>query len=422
MSENLKRKNHRRGANVAPGLSTSDFPHPISSASRREFLRAAVGGACAACGFAAGTGLVGGPLPVDAQDILPADSLLEGVAGETDRFTAPARYWEARDNKRVLCTLCPRECEVADLERGGCGVRENRDGKYYTLVYSRPCSLNAHDPIEKKPLFHFLPGTRTVSTATAGCNIWCRFCQNWTISQKRPEQIPSDYVPPDKLVALAQQAGSHTIAFTYNEPVIFYEWMYDVAEAARKRGVRTAMISNGYIQKEPLRELCKVLSVVKIDLKAFTEKFYTEYCDGKLQPVLDTLIELKTLGLWFEIVVLIIPTLNDSAKECKEMAQWVVKNLGPDVPMHFSRFHPTYMLMNLPRTSPSVLDRNCDIVRNEGVRYAYTGNVPGSPNEKTVCHNCRKGIIDRYGYQTQCHVKADGKCPHCGTPIPGVWK
>ena len=394
----------------------------FSGLDRREFLRSALGGACAACGLAAGSGVLD-PRRLAAQDAMPESPLggLEGVAAESDKYTAPARHWEKRKNKRVLCTLCPRECEVADLERGGCGVRENRGGEYFTLVYNRPCSLNV-DPIEKKPLYHFLPGTTAFSTATAGCNIWCRFCQNWQISQKRPEQVRSVYVTPDKMVSLAHHNGSPTIAFTYNEPVVFYEWMYDVAEEAKKRNVRTVMISNGYIKKEPLRELCKVLSGVKIDLKAFTEKFYRESCDGELKPVLDTLVELKSIGIWFEIVVLIIPTLNDSATECRDMARWVVKNLGPDVPMHFSCFHPTYMLTNLPRTSPRVVERNGKIAREEGVRYAYVGNVPGSPGEKTLCHNCGKQIIDRYGYHTRNRLTAKGTCPDCATAIPGVWK
>ncbi len=348
------------------------------------------------------------------------DAGVEGIAAASDKFVAPARHWEKRENQRVVCTLCPRQCEVADLERGGCGVRENRGGDYFTLVYNRPCSLNV-DPIEKKPLFHFLPATTAFSTATAGCNIWCRFCQNWAISQKRPEQVRAVYVTPEQMVALAQREGSRSIAFTYNEPVVFYEWMYDIAVAAKKAGVRTVMISNGYIQKPPLRELCKVLSGVKIDLKAFTEKFYKEICDGQLQPVLDTLVELKAVGIWFEIVVLIIPTLNDSDSECRNMCKWIVQNLGPDVPVHFTAFHPMYMLNNLPSTSPRVLERNRQIAFDAGIHYAYVGNVPGAPGENTFCHSCKKQIVNRYGYATRSQIGPDGKCPHCKTAIPGVW-
>lgn len=386
---------------------------------RREFLRATVGGACSACAMSAGYGLLG-PRSTAAQDAMTDSGIEGGVAAESDRFTKPARHWESKENKRVLCNLCPRKCEVADLERGGCGVRENRGGEYFTLVYNRPCSLRV-DPIEKKPLYHFLPSTKAFSTATAGCNIWCRFCQNWSISQKRPEQVESVYKTPKDMVAMAKQTKSASIAFTYNEPVIFYEWVYDIAAEAKKSDVRTVMISNGYIQKKPLQELCKVLSGVKVDLKAFTEKFYKEYCDGELKPVLDTLVELKAQGMWFELVILIIPTLNDSAKECEEMSKWVVKNLGPDVPMHFSCFHPTYMIQNLPPTSPRVVERNRKIAMDQGVRYAYVGNVRGSKSEKTFCHNCSKMIVDRYGYFTKSRITPDGKCPDCKTTIPGVW-
>ena len=385
---------------------------------RRDLLRLALGGACGTCACALGDGAFG-PRAVLAQDVMP-DAALEGVAAESDQYVAPARHWEARENKRVLCKLCPRECEVADLERGGCGVRENRDGQYVTLVYNRPCSLN-NDPIEKKPLFHFLPATTAFSTATAGCNIWCRFCQNWQISQKRPEAIRSVLVTPEQMTGLAQRAGAASIAFTYNEPVVFYEWAYDIAVAARKQGVHSVMISNGYIQKEPLRELAKVLSAIKIDLKAFTEKFYKDYCDAKLQPVLDTLVELKALGLWFEVVVLIIPTLNDGEQECRDMCAWIVKNLGPDVPVHFSVFHPTYMIKNLPPTPARTVERNRKIALEAGIRYAYVGNIPGSSGENTACHSCGKQLIARYGYHTQTALPKDGKCPGCGTKIPGVW-
>jgi pyruvate formate lyase activating enzyme len=382
---------------------------------RRDFVKMALGGACAACAFSGG--FEGNNS--FAQDAMP-NTMLEGVAAASDKFVAAAKHWESRENKRVLCKLCPRECEVADLERGGCGVRENREGKYVTLVYNRPCSLN-NDPIEKKPLFHFLPGTAALSTATAGCNIWCRFCQNWAISQKRPEDIRSVYMTPEDMVANAKKVGSSTIAFTYNEPVVFFEWVHAIAEAAKKGGVRTVMISNGYIQKEPMRELCKVLSGIKIDLKAFTEKFYQQYCDAKLKPVLDTLVELKAAGIWFEIVVLIIPTLNDGEQECREMAQWIVKNLGPDVPLHFSCFHPMYMLKNLPPTSPAVVERNRKIAMDAGLRYVYIGNVPGSPSEHTYCYKCKKQLITRYGYHVQNGLPSTGKCPGCGTQIPGVW-
>ena len=256
------------------------------------------------------------------------------------RFTADARFWDSvGKNNMVKCRLCPHGCTVADGQRGICEVRENQGGKYKTLVYSRTVSMNI-DPIEKKPLFHFLPGTKAFSLATAGCNFDCKFCQNWQISQARPENLDSQYYPPDKIVEQAKQTECKTIAYTYSEPTIYYEYMYDVAKLGKEKGLRSVMISNGFMNEEPMRELCKQLSAVKIDLKAFTDKFYRETCSGDLKPVLHTLEVLKSLGIWYEIVVLIVPTLNDSEQENRDMCRWIVKTLGPDVPVHYSRFNP----------------------------------------------------------------------------------
>jgi len=329
-------------------------------------------------------------------------------------------FWEKLPDNRVKCVLCPRECEVADVERGYCGVRENQGGSYQTLVYGALCSANM-DPIEKKPLFHYLPGTPAFSIATAGCNIECKFCQNWQISQFRPEQVPSVLVTPEKLVGACVERGCPTIAYTYSEPVVFYEYMHDSAALARAQGVGSVMISNGYIQEKPLRQLCQHLTGVKIDFKAFTEVFYSESCMGHLKPVLATLETLKDIGIWFELVDLIIPTLNDSAEEIKQMSQWVVKHLGPDVPMHFTRFHPTYRVTNLPQTPVSTLERCRQIAMDAGVRYVYAGNVPMHPSENTSCHHCQEQLIRRVGFQVVANQIKDGKCPKCNTPIPGVW-
>jgi len=345
--------------------------------------------------------------------ILPGPSL-EGVARHE------AMFWEKLSDSKVKCVLCPRECEVADVERGYCGVRENRGGEYQTLVYGALCSANV-DPIEKKPLFHYLPSTTAFSIATAGCNIECKFCQNWQISQFRPEQVNSVLVQPDRLVAACRSRNSPTIAYTYSEPVIFYEYMHDTAAIARKNGVGSVMISNGYIQEKPLRQLCSHLTGVKIDFKAFTEKFYSEWCMGELKPVLDTLEILKDIGIWFELVILIVPTLNDSPDEIKQMSEWVVSHLGPDVPMHFTRFHPTYRVTNLPRTPVSTLERSRKVALDAGVRYVYAGNVPMHPSENTFCHECRNELIRRTGFRVQFNRIDDGKCPKCQTPIPGVW-
>ncbi len=349
----------------------------------------------------AGTGALAGPK-------------LQGVARHR------AMFFEKLQENKVKCVLCPRECEVADVERGYCGVRENQGGEYQTLVYGALCSANV-DPIEKKPLFHYLPGTTAFSIATAGCNMECKFCQNWQISQFRPEQVDSRLVTPEKLVAACKRYRSPTIAYTYSEPVIFYEYMHDTAAAAREQGIGSVMISNGYINEKPLRELCHHLTGVKIDFKAFTEEFYRDQCSGHLKPVLAALEVLKDVGIWFELVVLIIPTLNDSPDEIKQMSGWVLEHLGPDVPMHFTRFHPTYRIKNLPRTPIGTLDRCRQIALVAGVHYVYAGNVPMHPGENTYCHNCKAELIRRVGFRVADNKIKNGKCPKCNTAIPGVW-
>jgi pyruvate formate lyase activating enzyme len=374
--------------------------------SRRDLLRwgMACGAAACACGHFHSSG----------GSTLESAQRLEGVNRRE------ALFWDRLSEKKVQCRLCPRECEVADVERGYCGVRENQGGRYQTLVYGTLCSANA-DPIEKKPLFHYLPATQAFSVATAGCNIECRFCQNWQISQFRPEQVRSVLVPPEKLVSITKGQKCPTIAYTYSEPVVFYEYMHDAAALARKHRIGSVMISNGYIREEPLKRLCRVLTGVKIDLKAFTEEFYARHCAGELQPVLRTLEILKQTGIWFELVILIIPTLNDSSDEITRMCRWVVKNLGPDVPMHFTRFFPTYRMTNLPRTPIATLERCRNLALDAGVRYVYAGNVPMHSGENTYCHNCRDMLIRRIGYKVESNRINNGKCPECGTAIPGVW-
>ncbi len=377
---------------------------------RRDLMR--WGLACGAAGMLCRAGGARGQDAAGTAELV--GPRLKGVARHE------AMFWERLADNRVKCVLCPRECEVADVERGYCGVRENQGGRYQTLVYGTLCSANV-DPIEKKPLFHYLPGTTAFSIATAGCNIECRFCQNWQISQYRPEQVESTLVPPAQLVGACRSRRSPTIAYTYSEPTIFYEYMHDVAALARREGIGSVMISNGYIQEKPLRQLCRQLTGVKIDLKAFTESFYAEQCAGELAPVLATLRTLKDIGIWFELVVLIIPTLNDSADEIRRMAAWVVEHLGPDVPMHFTRFHPTYRLTNLPPTPVSTLDQCRAVAMEAGVRYVYAGNVPMHPGENTYCHGCKAELIRRVGYRIASNRIRDGKCPQCGAGIPGVW-
>jgi pyruvate formate lyase activating enzyme len=384
--------------------------------SRRRFLEA---GVCASCALA----LQRLPFssPASAQDTAAGfGDFIEEQFGKESDFVKEAMHYKKLENLRVECTLCPRGCQVADRERGTCGVRENRGGTYFTLVHGRAVSANI-DPIEKKPLFHYRPGTTALSIATAGCNIECKFCQNWEISQFRPEQVRAYRLPPARLAEVAKERSCPTIAYTYSEPVIFYEYVHDTAKKARESGVGSVIISNGYIQEKPLLELLPHLTAVKIDLKAFTESFYKDVCSGELKPVLETITRLKENGKWLELVVLLVPTLNDDPKEIREMCAWVHGELGPDVPVHFSRFHPTYRLQNLPPTPMKTLETAHEIAREAGLHYAYLGNVPGHEAESTYCPKCEKRLVRRYGYRILENRIKDGKCPDCEETIAGVW-
>lgn len=331
-----------------------------------------------------------------------------------------AMWYTKLNLKRVRCDLCPRKCVVDDRERGFCGVRENRNGTYYTLVYSNPCAVHV-DPIEKKPFFHFLPATLSFSIATAGCNIECAYCQNWEISQRRPEQTDNVYLPPAKVVQLAKHYGCKSIAFTYTEPVVFYEYMYDTAKLSRQAEIRALMVTNAFIEPKPMREACKVLDGVKVDLKAFSEEFYKKICRGQLKPVLKAIEVIKSAGVWLELVVLIVPELNDSPSEIKQMCNWVKANLGKDTPIHFSRFIPMYKLRNLPPTPVKTLERCYEVAKEVGLHYVYIGNVFGHPAESTYCPNCGSIVIQRLGYRTSVNGLKNGKCAKCKFAISGVW-
>lgn len=373
--------------------------------SRRSFLKTA-GAACAlsAC-----------PLP-----LLPGTAKAEELLPEAEIYPYPALHYVKLDGRRVKCTLCPKECQVDDMERGYCGVRENRGGDYYTLVYGRPCTMHI-DPVEKKPLFHFLPGTEIFSVATVGCNVNCNFCQNWQISQIRPEQERSYDAPPEKIAELAKKYATPSIAHTYTEPVVFYEYVKDVGREAHNNGLKNVAISNGYIKEKPLLELLPYLDAFKVDLKAFTEKFYRELVVGELKPVLDTLVHLKKAGMWTEIVYLVIPTHNDDEDEIRQMCRWIGRELGFDIPLHFSRFHPQYMLKTLPPTPLRTLETAREIALAEGLNYVYIGNVPGNPAEHTYCPSCGKVLIRRTGYRVKFENFERGTCTNCGCVIPGVW-
>ncbi|MBA4388193.1 MAG: AmmeMemoRadiSam system radical SAM enzyme, partial [Verrucomicrobia bacterium] len=282
------------------------------------------------------------------------------------------------------------------------------------------CTIN-NDPIEKKPFSHVYPGTKALSISTGCCNLSCKFCQNWQISQVKPEDLQAHPHTPAEIVALATKMKSRSVAYTYSEPTIFTEYLLDCARAAKDAGLGNVVISNGFINEQPLKEWCSVVSAVKIDFKAFTEKFYEEVCLGQMQPVLDTLKRLKGSGVWFEMVTLTIPTLNDSADDVKKMAAWIVKELGPDVPLHFTAFHPDYKLRNLPNTPEKTLIQARDLAMAEGCNFVYVGNVPGSTGANTYCPKCKTTVVERYNYVVKSSLQ-EGKCPKCATPIPGLWK
>ncbi|MFZ2087098.1 MAG: AmmeMemoRadiSam system radical SAM enzyme [Desulfobaccales bacterium] len=333
----------------------------------------------------------------------------------------PALFWKSLPNKQVKCLLCPRGCEVVVGDRGGCGVRENRDGKYFTLAYGNPCAVHV-DPVEKKPFFHVLPGTASFSIATAGCNFQCKFCQNWEISQAIPEDTTNFDMPPDRVVAEARRSRSASIAHTYVEPIIFYEYMLAVGQAAKKAGILNVCHSNGYINPEPLTKLTDVLDAACVDLKAFNNKFYQDLTNGTLEPVLATLKALRRRGVHLELVNLVIPQHNDRPEDIAAMCSWIKENLGPLTPLHFSRFYPLHKMLDTNPTPVSTLEKAWETARQAGLKYVYIGNLPGHDAESTFCHACGKKIISRRGYQTGEVMMKDGNCGHCGTKIPGIWK
>ncbi len=321
----------------------------------------------------------------------------------------------------VKCQLCPKGCLIAEGHRGDCGVRENRGGLLYTMVYGNPCAVHA-DPIEKKPFYHFLPGSLALSIATAGCNLHCLYCQNWQISQQRPEEVDSIDLQPADVVANAQQYDCPVVAYTYTEPTIFYEYMLDTARLARLQGLRSVVISAGYTNPAPLRELCRTVDAIKIDFKGFSEDFYARICDGTMQPVLETMKCIQQQGVHLEIVSLVVPTLNDDPEQLRAMCRWIVQELGPDVPTHFSRFYPQYKLTSLPLTPVETLEQARAIALEEGIHYVYIGNVPGHAGDNTYCHRCGKMIVQRQGFTIIENRIVDGRCEFCEQAIPGVWK
>jgi pyruvate formate lyase activating enzyme len=377
--------------------------------------RAFVGRLAASC---AGCALAGSRSLEALQDALASRSALHGEEGGLN--PTPARWFKTLPDGWVECGVCPRACRISEDERGTCGTRENRKGRLYTLVHSRPCSL-AVDPVEKKPFFHVLPGSTALSLATAGCNLDCKCCQNWEIAQARPEQVPSIALTPADAVMLAKRKGAPLVACTYTEPVVFSEYVLDIAVAGKAVGVRTVMISNGYVQEQPLADLCREIAAYKVDLKGFDPVFFRQHTGGELKHVLDTLRRLRKHGTWTEIVYLVIPTQNDSEAEARGVARFVRDEVGPETPVHFTRFHPSYRLQNLPSTPVATLERARNVATAEGLRFVYLGNVPGHPGESTYCPGCGKVLIRRFGMAVAENRLKGGACPDCHRPIPGIW-
>ena len=333
-----------------------------------------------------------------------------------------ARLYKKLENNRVHCRLCSQFCLIEDGERGLCGVRENAGGTLYTLVHDHVAAVNL-DPVEKKPLYHFLPGTLTFSFGTQGCNFSCSFCQNDTLSQPpksgaRPSGRPAT---PEALVDAALESRAASISYTYSEPTIFFELMADTAVLAHEQGLKNILVSNGFQSPECLDELAGLIDAANIDLKAFTEEFYKEQCGARLDPVLKNLRHIRRLGWWLEVTTLVIPGLNDSDKELADIARFISGELGTQTPWHLSRFTPQYRLRDRPSTPTTSLERAHAIGKRHGLEYVYLGNVPGHPDGSTYCPGCGAKLIDRVGFALGSQPVTDGRCPACGHDIPGVW-
>jgi pyruvate formate lyase activating enzyme len=358
-------------------------------------------------------------------------------------WTREARHW-LKLGRNIQCKLCPNECLLEPEDRGHCRNRVHKDGRLYTLAYADPCAFHI-DPIEKKPLLHFLPDTTAFSLATAGCGFRCLNCQNWDISQSKPEETKNPWkkpirltpsvlptlgtddascvtMLPDDLVDLAEHFACPSIAYTYSEPVAWYEYMFDAAKAARSRKIKNCWITCGYIQDQPLHELCQVIDAANVNLKSFDERTYNELNTGKLEPVLTTLKTLKREGVWFEVTNLVVPTYTDKPEMIRRMCDWLLVNLGPDYPLHFSRFHPAHKLMHLPPTPADVLEEGRALARSAGLHFVYIGNCPELPDgETTYCPGCKRPIVSRRFFSVTSNDVEAGKCKWCQTKIPGVW-
>lgn len=393
---------------------TAGSNSPDAGTRRRAFVkRCAMGGCGLALAASAGHRLLTGDGP---------RAMSMGFANDPPKRDWPfgrEAEWYEEHLGTVTCRLCPHQCVLRENDRGFCRVRAVKDHKLLTLVYGNPCSLHV-DPLEKKPLYHFLPGRPVLSLATAGCNLRCLNCQNWEISQARPEDIPSTAITPEELVGAAAGKAIPAIAYTYSEPIIFYEYARDCSALAKARGIRNVLVTAGYIQEAPLRALCKFIDAANVDLKSFSDATYRRLNRARLAPILRALEIMREEGVWLELTRLIVPRYSDDMDDMARMCEWIHGALGPDVPLHISRFHPAYRLQALPPTPVPTLEQAHDVARAAGLHHVYIGNVPGRKGQNTLCPACGREVIVREGFHVEIKGLIDGKC-ECGQAIAGVW-
>jgi pyruvate formate lyase activating enzyme len=351
---------------------------------------------------------------------LPSRSTFYDTGSEGPGKYRKVALYQEETARGIMCRICPNECVLKEGELSKCNNRIVHDSKLYTMAFGNPCSVNA-DPVEKKPLYHFLPGSKAFSIATAGCNLVCLNCQNWTISQTSPDKTRNYELAPDKVVDECIKNSCKSIAYTYSEPVTFYEYVFETATLARNAGVKNIFKSNGYINSEPLRKLCTVIDAANIDLKAFSESTYLKLTGGKLQPVLDSLKIIRDQGVWLEITNLVIPDWTDNLDDIRSMCGWLSENGFKDNPLHFSRFYPLHKLEQLPATPVELLNNAYQIALDAGLKYVYTGNAPGSEISDTSCPSCKSPVVVRQGYRIVSNNINGGKCAKCGAKVDGIW-
>ena len=350
----------------------------------------------------------------------PCQSLLAVKDSDQHAIYKRVAMYQEETARGIMCRICPNECVLKEGELSKCNNRKVHNSKLYTLAFGNPCSVNV-DPIEKKPLFHFLPGSRAYSIATAGCNLVCLNCQNWTISQTSPDKTRNYKLAPEEVIEECIASGCRSIAYTYSEPMTFYEYVLETATLAKKAGIKNVVKSNGYINPEPLKKLCSVIDAANIDLKAFTESTYLKLTGGKLQPVLDSLKVYKDMGIWLEITNLVVPTWSDHPDEIRSMCKWLTDNGFRNTPIHFSRFYPIHKLEQLPPTPVDILNKAARIADEEGLIYIYTGNAPGNELADTKCPSCKTTLVKRQGFRIDSNTISGGKCSKCGYLIDGIW-